>query len=168
MSIDKFHTVVGVLQKTSHVIEKAIPNFAARSVVAEPPALTGVLLHELHLRLLLQMVDRDPMVSFTIQVKKTRIDGYFGGRPIFLWAGDGQGFEDSIYIKDVLSKPQETHVRSNMIHWYSTIEEICRFASGNTAKPVARLVDHERTTHSTLQRFDTLPALPAMRQPKVA
>lgn len=168
MSIDKFHAVVGVLQKTQTVIECAIPNFRERLVFAEPPALTGVLINDLQLRLLLQTVEREPIVSFTIQANGTRIDGYFGGRPIFLWAGKGTGFEGTVYVKDLVSKSQGEQIPVHLTRWYGIIEEICRIATGNMERPVARLVDHERTTHSTLQRFDTLPAMPAMRQPKVA
>lgn len=159
MTISKFHMVVGVLQKANHAIEKAVPHFKERSIFAEPPALAGVLLGDFHLRLLLQMEERNPLVSFTIQVNSTRIDGFFGGRPIFLWAGAGTGFEDTVYTKDLLSKPAETRVATNLNQWYATIEEICRFAAGNTKIPVARLVSTEKTSNSTLRRSETLPAM---------
>jgi hypothetical protein len=158
VSIEKFHSVVLVLQKTHQAIERAIPDFHARSVLAEPPALTGVLLRDLHLRLLLLIQDRDPIVSFTIQVKNTRIDGYFGGRPIFLWAGDGLGFHETVLARELFTHRQETHIYSNPSVWFATIEEICRIAVGNTQKPNAILVSCEKgATHTTQRRYDTGP-----------
>ncbi len=162
MQIDRWHLVVHVLKKSDDLVKGIVPDFERKRKCATQDALVGTIIDEYNLKILLKQVETKPVLCFTIQVERVRVNGYFGGQFVFMWTGETTSLagklKDAFYLNNLLKNDRETKIVVEEDVWYRVIEELVRIATGNKKKVQVRIVAHDN--QSTVERLPTLPTMP--------